>query len=162
HDYTTIARLKPGVSFAEAQSEIDTIAAGLSQQYPKVYENSNFKFYLVPLHKDLVHKVKPAILALLGAVGFVLLIACANVANLVLARTDARAKELAIRSALGARQLRIIRQLVTENLLLALLGGAGGLLIATWGVKMLLLLRPANLPRQASIGIDGAVLAATL
>jgi len=98
----------------------------------------------------------------LGAVGFVLLIACANVVNLVLTRADARTKELAIRSALGAGRRRILRQLVTENLLLALLGGAGGILVAAWGVELLLLLRPANLPRQAEIGIDGAALAFTL
>jgi putative ABC transport system permease protein len=98
----------------------------------------------------------------MGAVGFVLLIACANVTNLVLTRNDARSKELVIRRALGAGRRRILRQLVTENLLLALLGGAGGLLIAAWGVKLLLLLRPANLPRQSEIGIDGAALAATL
>ncbi len=162
HNYTTIARLKPGVTFAQAQSELDAIAAGLAGQHTKVYENSNLKFHLAPLHQDLARKVKPAILALLGAVGFVLLIACANVANLVLTRTDARAKELVIRRALGAGRRRILRQLVTENLLLALLGGAGGLLIAVWGVELLLFLRPANLPRQAEIGIDGAALVATL
>jgi putative ABC transport system permease protein len=162
HDYTTITRLKPGVTFAQAQSEIDAIAARVAPQYPKVYENSNLKFHLTPLHDDLVRPVKPAILALLGAVGFVLLIACANVANLILARTSARAKELAVRSALGAGRMRIIRQLVTENLLLSFLGGAGGLLLAMYGVDLLLLLRPANLPRQAEIGIDGRVLTVTL
>ena len=162
HSLITVARLKPGVSFAQAQSEIDAIAARLAQQYPQVYDGGGVRFHLVPLHKDLVQKAKPAILALLGAVGFVLLIACANVANLILARTDARTKELAIRRALGAGRPRIIRQLVTENLLLALLGGAGGLLAASWGVKALLLLWPDNLPRRESIGIDGTVLAATL
>jgi putative ABC transport system permease protein len=162
HDYATIARLKPGVTFAQAQSELDAITAGLAQQHPRVYENSNLKFHLVPLHRDLVRRVKPAILALLCAVGFVLLIACANVANLVLMRTDARAKELAIRCAMGAGRRRILRQLVTENLLLALLGGAGGLLVAVWGMHLLLLLRPANLPRQMEIGIDSAALGATL
>jgi putative ABC transport system permease protein len=162
HDYATVARLKTGVTFAQAQSELDAIAAGLARQHPKVYENSNLKFHLAPLHEDLARKVKPAILALLGAVGFVLLIACANVANLVLTRTDARAKELTIRRVLGAGRPRILRQLVTENLLLALLGGAGGLLVAVWGVHLLLLLRPANLPRQSEIGIDGAALVATL
>jgi putative ABC transport system permease protein len=162
HDYATIARLKSGVTFAQAQSELDAIATGLAGQYPKVYENSNLKFHLAPLRQDLARKVKPAILTLLGAVGFVLLIACANVANLVLTRTDARTKELAIRCAMGAGRRRILRQLVTENLLLALIGGACGLLVATWGVELLLHLRPANLPRQAEIGIDGAALAVTL
>src|SRR5262249_33517222 len=162
HDYATIARLKSGVTFAQAQSELDAIATGMAQQHSKVYENSSLKFHLVPLRQDLTRKAKPAILALLGAVGFVLLIACANVVNLVLTRADARTKELAIRSALGAGRGRILRQLVTENLLLALLGGAGGILVAAWGVELLLLLRPANLPRQAEIGIDGAALAFTL
>jgi putative ABC transport system permease protein len=162
HDIATIARLKPGVSFAQAQSELDALVAGFAQQSPQVYNNSNLKFHLRPLHQDLVKQVKPAILALLGAVGFVLLIACANVANLVLTRTDGRAKELAIRCALGAGRWRIIRQLLTENLLLALLGGIGGLLVAAWGVELLLYLRPANLPRQGSIGMDGTVLTVTL
>jgi len=162
HDYATVARLKSGVTFRQAQSEIDAITVSLSQQHPRVYENSKLKFQLVPLHQDLVRKVKPAILALLGAVGIVLLIACANVANLVLTRTDARAKELAIRSALGAGRRRILRQLVIENLLLTLLGGAGGVLVAVWGVHLLLLLRPADLPRQGEIGIDGATLLSTL
>jgi putative ABC transport system permease protein len=162
HSLTTVARLKPGVTFAQAQSELDTIAAEMVRQYPQVYTGGNVRFHLMPLHKDLVQKAKPAILALLGAVGFVLLIACANVANLILARTDARAKELAVRRALGAGRRRIIRQLVTENLLLALLGGGAGLLAASWGVRALSLLWPANLPRRESIGIDSTVLAATL
>jgi len=117
---------------------------------------------VVPLHKDLVERVRPAILALLGAVGFVLLIACANVAHLVLTRTSARANELAVRCALGAGRRRIMRQLLTENLLVSLIGGVAGLFIAVEGVHLLLFLRPANLPRQETIGIDGAVLAATL
>jgi putative ABC transport system permease protein len=162
HSLITVARLKPGATFEQAQSEIDSIAANIAQQYSQIYDGGGLKFHLVPLHQDLVRKAKPALLALLGAVGFVLLIACANVANLIMARADARVKELAIRRALGAARQRIIRQLVTENLLLSLLGGAGGLLAAAWGVKSLLLLWPANLPRRESIDIDGAALAVTL
>jgi ABC-type antimicrobial peptide transport system permease subunit len=109
-----------------------------------------------------VQKARPTILALLGAVGFVLLIACANVANLILARADARTKELAIRRALGARRSRIIRQFVAENLLLSLSGGAGGLLAAMWCMTALFHIWPANLPRRESIGVDTTVLAATL
>ncbi|PYV31289.1 MAG: hypothetical protein DMG09_26065, partial [Acidobacteria bacterium] len=162
HSLTTVARLRPGVTFKRAQGEIDAIAADLARQYAKVYGNTSVRFHLVPLHKDLVGRVRPAILALLGAVGFVLLIACANVAHLVLTRTSARANELAVRCALGAGRSRIIRQLLTENLLISLIGGAAGLFIAVEGVHLLLFLRPANLPRQETIGIDGAVLAATL
>ena len=159
---TTVTRLKPGVTFEQAQSEIDAVSARWLKQYPKVYENGGVKFHLTPLHQDLVQKVKPTILVLLGAVSFVLLIACTNVANLLLTRTNAREKELAIRCALGAGRKRILRQLVTENLLLTLVGGASGLLVAVWGINLLLFLRPADLPRQEAIGIDGPVLAATL
>ena len=162
HSLTTVARLRPGVTFKRAQGEIDAIAADLARQYAKVYGNTSVRFHLVPLHKDLVGRVRPAILALLGAVGFVLLIACANVAHLVLTRTSARANELAVRCALGAGRRRIMRQLLTENLLVSLIGGVAGLFIAVEGVHLLLFLRPANLPRQETIGIDGAVLAATL
>src|SRR5436309_4894602 len=162
HSLTTVARLRPGVTFKRAQGEIDAIAADLARQYAKVYGNTSVRFHLVPLHKDLVERVRPAILALLGAVGFVLLIACANVAHLVLARTSAAANELAVRCALGAGRRRIMRQLLTENLLVSLIGGVAGLFIAVEGVHLLLFLRPANLPRQETIGIDGAVLAAAL
>ncbi len=162
HSLTTVARLKPGVTFAQAQSEIDSIAANLAREYPQVYDGGNVRFHLMPLHQDLVQKAKPTILALLGAVGFVLLIACANVANLILARADARTKELAIRRALGASRSRIIRQFVAENLLLSLSGGAGGLLAAMWCMTALFHIWPANLPRRESIGVDTTVLAATL
>jgi putative ABC transport system permease protein len=114
HSLTTVARLKPGVTFAQAQNEIDSIAANLAREYPQVYDGGNVRFHLSPLHQDLVQKARPTILALLGAVGFTLLIACANVANLILARADARTKELAIRRALGASRSRIIRQVAND------------------------------------------------
>jgi putative ABC transport system permease protein len=161
HDYVTIARLKPGVGVTQAQRELDVFAGELTRAYPNAYENSNLRFRLSSLHQDLVQKIKPALWALLGAVGFVLLIACVNVANLVLTRTDGRAKEIAIRAALGAGRRRIIRQFLIENLLLALLGGLGGLALAVWGVELLLYLRPANLPRQDAIGVDRTALAMT-
>ncbi len=162
HDIVTVARLKQGATLAQAQQEVDAITQRLIDQYPKSYENSGLKFNLIPLHSDVVQAVRPSILALLGAVGFVLLIACSNVANMLLARGKTREKELVIRTALGAGRKRIIRQLLTESLLLSVIGGGAGLLLASWGINFLLYLRPAKLPRQEDIGIDGTVLLYTL
>src|SRR5581483_175485 len=120
HQLTIVARLKPGVTLEQAQQEVDEIAGRMITQFPQVYERANLKFHLIPLHADVVQEVRPAILALLGAVGFVLLIACSNVANMLLARGKAREKELVIRAALGAGRTRIVRQLLTESLLLGL------------------------------------------
>src|SRR5581483_1589648 len=114
HDIVTIARLKKGATIAQAQQEVDAIAGRLIQQYPKSYENSGLKFNLIPLQSEVVQQIRSSILALLGAVGFVLLIACSNIANMLLARGKAREKELVIRAALGAGRQRIVRQLLTE------------------------------------------------
>ena len=156
-----IGRLAPGVTLAQGQSELDNIAESLVSEYQE-YATTGFALYAIPLHGDLVRDVRPAVLALLGAVGFVLLIACSNVANLSLARTKLREQEIALRLALGAGQGRILRQILTENLLLALLGGALGLLVAQWGLELLLAYRPVNLPRIEDIGVNGTVLAFTM
>ena len=157
---TVVARLNSDVTPDQAQSEIEAISARLQQQYPDT--NSGHSVRIAPLHEEITGRTRPALLVLLGAVAFVLLIACSNVANLLLARAAARGKEMAIRSALGASRLRIIRQLLTESLLLAALGGIAGLLFAIWGADLLLSLSPAELPRAESISIDAKVLTFTL
>jgi putative ABC transport system permease protein len=160
HFLKVIARLKPGVSPQTAQAEITTIASRLEQQYPE--DDTDRIVTLYSLYDHLVGGIRPALLVLLGAVGFVLLIACSNVANLLLARAAARQKEIAIRMALGASRGRIVRQLITESLILAFIGGGAGLLLALWGVESLIALSPANLPRLSGIGVDGWVLGFTL
>src|SRR5436190_3960997 len=161
-DYNIFGRLKPGVSVAQAQADVDRIVSGMKQQYPENYPpGSGFMISVVPLLQQVVGEVRRPLLILLGAVGFVLLIACANVANLQLARATVRQRELAIRAAVGAGRLRLIRQLLTESLLLSLLGGALGFMVASFGLRLLLKLGPNTLPRLNEIGIDARVLGFT-
>lgn len=160
HFLRTYIRLKPGVSLSQAAAEMEGIDQWLAQQYPE--ENKGRRTVLLSLHERVVANTRSALLILLGAVGLVLLIACANFANLLLARAAGRRQEIVIRAALGAGRWRLIRQMLTESTLLAVMGGAGGLLLAKWGVDLLTALKPANLPRLSSIGIDGWVLAFTL
>src|SRR5579863_4515328 len=155
---TVFGRLKAGVNFAQAQSEMDGIAEQLRREV-EVHKESGMRIRVVPLQYDVVKHVRATLWTLLGAVGFVLLIACGNVANLLLTRATAREREVAVRSALDASRFRIIRQIFTESILLAALGGLGGLLLAWWGVGFLILLHPAGLPRLGEIRIDNRVLA---
>ena len=155
-----ISRLKPGVSIQQAQAEMDTINQRLGQSY--VDTNQGWSVKLTNLHESLVGQMRTALLVLLGAVAFVLLIACANVANLLLARATFRQKEIAVRTALGASRLRIIRQLLTESLLLSIISGALGLLLSIWLTRLLIGVSPANSPRFNEIAIDATVFLFTL
>ena len=160
HFLRVIGRLKPGVSEAQALADADTIAKRLEQQYPDT--NTRRGFFVEQTLRAIVGDVRPALLILLGAVSFVLLIACANVANLLLARAMSRHKEMAIRSALGASRWRVIRQLLIESVLLSVVGGAIGLLLAVWWSDLLIALGKANIPRAAHVGLDWRVLLYTL
>jgi putative ABC transport system permease protein len=155
-----IARLKPGVSMPAALSDAEAIAASLRDKYPPK-QNANLHFRVVPMHEDLVSEVRPSILALLGAVVFVLLIACATVANLLVVRAAARQRELVIRAAIGGSRSRLMRQMLVESLLLAGAGAALGLLLAQSGLDLLVSMAPARLPRVDAIRIDPIVLAFT-
>ncbi|MHB8525981.1 MAG: ABC transporter permease [Candidatus Acidiferrales bacterium] len=155
-----IARLKPGRTVKEAQAELDTIAVRLAKTYPDA--DKNWRFHAVSLDSDLLGDARAPLLILLVAVGFVLLIACANVGNLLLSRGWARRRELAIRSTLGATRGRVVRQLLAESLLMALIGGACGLVLAIWGVDALKTLLPTDTPRIKDLSIDQAVLWFTL
>jgi putative ABC transport system permease protein len=155
-----IGRLKPGVSVARGQTELAAVARRLSDRYPET--NTNWSVDVVPLRDAMVGPVRTALLLFAVAVGLVLLIACANVANLMLARATAREHEVVIRTALGASRSRLVRQLLTESVLLALLGGGLGVLLAGWGVQALRSLEPGTLPRADEIGLSGHVLAFAL
>jgi putative ABC transport system permease protein len=160
HFLRVLGRLKPGATLEQARAELDTIAVRLEQSHPD--SNKGWRVFMLPLHEAISGQMQRPLQILLGAVLFVLLIGCANVANLLLSRNAARERELAIRAALGAGRGRIIRQLLTESFLLALLGGVGALLLAAGGVKMLATLGPRNIPRLNEAAIDLPVLAFTL
>lgn len=157
---SVIARMKSGISLQESDVQMDAIAHQLAQEYP---DNRDFsEVNLVPLHGSVTGKVRSSLWILLGAVGFILLIVCVNVANLLLSRIPAREKEMAVRSALGAGRWRVTRQLLTEGVLLASLGGAFGILVAFWGLDLIVRLIPSSIPRANEIGFDPLVLAFAL
>jgi putative ABC transport system permease protein len=160
HHYLVIARLKGSTPIPQAQAQMNAISTRLAQQYPE--DDKGWGAVVIPLREQIVSDVRPALLVLLGAVAFVLLIACANVANLVLAKTFGRRKEIAIRVALGATGSRVVQQILAETLLLSLAGGALGLLLAHSGIALILKFLSDNLPKSTEVTLDASVLAFTL
>ncbi len=156
HSMAAVARLKPGVTVQQAQAQLDAIAARIAEQYPA--DSAGWGAAVVPLREETVGDVRKPLLMLFGAVVFVLLIACANVANLMLSRTIDRRKEIAIRTAFGAKRTRIIRQVLSEGLLISVIGGALGLIVAHFGTRLVVNYFGAGLPRLAEIRMDGMVL----
>ena len=154
-----VGRLKPGVSVEQTRAEIETIGRQLAARYPD--DNEGLDITAVSLHEAMVGDLRTAFWVLLGAVGFVLLIACVNVANLLLARAASRESEIAVRTALGAGRGRLVRQLLTESVILGIVGGALGLLIAVWGVEALIVLEPQGIPRLSEVGVNPQVIAFT-
>jgi putative ABC transport system permease protein len=160
HSFNVVARLKANTSPEQAQAQMTSISTELQKQYPDT--NLDWGVRIIPLQEDVVGNTKPALMILLAAVALVLLIACVNISNLLLIRAAGRQKEMAVRTALGVRRARLIRQLLTESLLLGLVGGIVGLLLAMWGVKLLIAFSPSNIPRIQQLAIDGRVLIFTL
>ena len=149
---SVVTRLKPNVSLSQAQTEMDTISQRLAQTYGET--NTGWSVRLTELRESFVGDVRTSLFILLGAVAFVLLIACTNVANLLLARAAYRQKEIAVRTALGASRLRIVRQLLTESVVLSVVSGVIGLALSVWLIKLLIAISPPDTPRVDEIGID--------
>ena len=157
---SVVARLKPGVTPQQSAAEVETIGRNLARQYPDA--NAEIGMTTYPLLEAMVGDIRRSVMILLGAVGFVLLIACTNVANLLLARAATRETEMAVRTALGAGRGRLVRQLLTESVLLSLVGAGFGLLLAVWGVELLTSLKPQGIPRLDNVRVDGVVILFTI